>query len=196
MAFCLQREPRVDVLLKLERDGVLPRRIVHGDTKLNNVLLDDQTGEGICVIDLDTVMPGQVLHDFGDMCRTTTCVTPEDERNLALVEPSMEMLEALARGYLASFGSLLNPTERELLAFSASLVSFEIGIRFLEDYLSGDRYFKVKRPDHNLDRARAQFKLVQAFEQRQESMRALVAQTFRMLDSGVPLQPPTTPRLP
>lgn len=184
MAFCWERESMVDALLKPEREGVLPRRVVHGDTKLNNVMLDDRTGEGVCVIDLDTVMPGQVLHDFGDMCRTTTCLAPEDEQDLSRVEPNMEMFQALAGGYVAAFGKSLTGLERDLMAFSANLVSFEIGIRFLEDYLAGDRYFKVRRPGQNLDRARAQFKLVRAFEERQGTMQELVARAFHGFDRG------------
>jgi hypothetical protein len=152
----------------------LPERVTHNDTKFNNVLLDDETGEGICVIDLDTVMPGLVHYDFGDMVRTTTCPAPEDERDLAKVTMQFPMFQALARGYLASTGGFLTNAEKQHLAFSGKLITFETGIRFLADYLAGDAYFKVHRDGHNLDRCRAQFKLVESIEHQQEEMERLV----------------------
>ncbi len=152
----------------------LPERITHNDTKFNNVLLDDKTGEAVCVIDLDTVMPGLALYDFGDMVRTTTSPAKEDERDLSLVTMQFPMFEALVRGYLDSAGVFLTPAERKLLAFSGKLITFEIGIRFLTDYLSGDTYFKVHREGHNLDRCRTQFKLVQSIERQEDEMNRLV----------------------
>jgi len=152
----------------------LPERITHNDTKFNNVLLDDKTGEAVCVIDLDTVMPGLALYDFGDMVRTTTSPAKEDEKDLSQVSMQFPMFEALVRGYIESAGAFLTPAERKLLAFSGKLITFEIGIRFLTDYLSGDTYFKVHREGHNLDRCRTQFKLVESIEQQEAAMNWLV----------------------
>jgi Phosphotransferase enzyme family len=156
-------------------DAELPERVTHNDTKFNNVMLDDATGEGICVIDLDTVMPGLAPYDFGDMVRTTTSASQEDERDLSKVTMQFEMFEALARGYLSSAGEFLTPAEKELLPFSGKLITFEIGIRFLTDFLAGDTYFKVHREGHNLDRCRTQFKLVESMEEQDEQMNQLIA---------------------
>jgi len=155
-------------------DAKLPERVTHNDTKFNNVLLDDATGEGICVIDLDTVMPGLALYDFGDMVRTTTSPAKEDERDLSKVTMQFPMFEALARGYWSSAGEFLMPAEKKFLPFSGKLITFEIGIRFLTDYLSGDVYFKVRRDGHNLDRCRTQFNLVESIEAQEEKMNKLV----------------------
>ena len=155
-------------------DAGLPERITHNDTKFNNVLLDDKTGDAVCVIDLDTVMPGLALYDFGDMVRTTTSPAAEDERDLSKVTMQFPMFEALVRGYLEAAGAFLTPAERKFLAFSGKLITFEIGIRFLTDYLAGDTYFKVHREGHNLDRSRTQFKLVESIEQQEEEMNRLV----------------------
>ena len=172
--FCLQRERMVDVLLALQARGLLPERVTHNDTKLNNVMLDDATGEGICVIDLDTVMSGLVLYDFGDLCRSGTRPTAEDERDLSKVEVRLDMFDALARGYLASAGDFLTATEMDHMAFSAKLITFEIGVRFLTDYLQGDLYFKTRRQGHNADRARVQFKMVESFERHEDAIHAVV----------------------
>jgi hypothetical protein len=172
--FALRHEPLVDVLLDLHARGLLPERVTHNDCKLNNVMLDDSTSEGVCVIDLDTVMPGLALYDFGDMCRTAACPTVEDERDLSKVEMRMDMFEALVGGYLASAGGFLNLVEKEYLVFCAKLITFEIGIRFLADHLAGDRYFKVHRPGHSADRARVQFKMVESFERNEAAMRKVV----------------------
>lgn len=152
----------------------LPERITHNDTKFNNVLLDDATGESLCVVDLDTVMPGLALYDFGDMVRTTTSPAAEDERDLSKVAMQFPMFEALVRGYLSAAGDFLTEAERKFLAFSGKLITFEIGIRFLTDYLNGDTYFKVHREGHNLDRCRTQFRLVESIEREEEKMNRLV----------------------
>lgn len=175
--FALSREGLVDVLLDAQARGEIPERVTHNDTKLNNVLIDDATGKGLCVIDLDTVMPGLALYDFGDLCRTATCPTAEDEQDLTKVEMLPEMFEALVRGYLSSAGEFLCPAERDQLVFSARLITFEIGIRFLADYLQGDVYFKTHRPSHNLDRARVQFKMVASFEKNEKRMCEIVRTT-------------------
>jgi hypothetical protein len=137
-------------------------------------MLDDATGEAICVVDLDTVMPGLALYDFGDMVRTTTSPAMEDERDLAKVRMQFPMFEALVRGYLAAAAEFLTPAEKRLLAFSGKLITFEIGLRFLTDFLSGDTYFKVHREGHNLDRCRTQFRLVESIEQQEAAMQKLV----------------------
>lgn len=168
--FALQHKPMTSVLLA----AGLPERVTHNDTKFNNVMLDDATGEGICVIDLDTVMPGLVHYDFGDMVRTATSPAKEDEKDLSKVKMQFPMFEALVRGYLASAGEFLTGVEKRYLAFSGKLITFEIGIRFLTDFLAGDVYFKVQREGHNLDRCRTQFKLVESIEQQEVLMNKLV----------------------
>jgi len=155
-------------------DAKLLERVTHNDTKFNNVMLDDATGEGICVIDRDTVMPGLAPYDFGDMVRTATSPAPEDERDLSRVTMQFPMFEALARGYLSSAGEFLTPAEKKFLPFAGRLITFEIGLRFLTDFLAGDVYFKVHRDGHNLDRCRTQFKLVESIERREEQMNKLV----------------------
>jgi Ser/Thr protein kinase RdoA (MazF antagonist) len=164
--FALRHQAICGVLL----DAQLPERVTHNDTKINNVLLDDATGEGVCVIDLDTVMPGLALYDFGDMVRTTTSPVKEDERDLTKVTMQFPMFEALVRGYLASASAFLTPAEKQQLAFAGKLITFEIGIRFLTDFLAGDPYFKIHREEHNLDRCRTQFKLVESIEQQEAQM--------------------------
>jgi hypothetical protein len=168
--FALAREPITGVLLGAR----LPERITHNDTKFNNVLLDEKTGEAICVIDLDTVMPGLALYDFGDMVRTTTSPAPEDERDLSKVNLQFPLFEALVRGYLQTAGEFLTPEEKQFLVFSGKLITFEVGIRFLADFLAGDTYFKVHREGHNLDRCRTQFKLLESIEKQEDQMNRLV----------------------
>lgn len=173
--FVLRRRELCDVLLKLQESGEIPERIAHNDTKLNNVLLDIETGEGMCVIDLDTVMPGLALYDFGDLVRSATSSAAEDERDLSKTYMRMEMFEALVRGYLSSAGEFLTEAEITCLPFSGKLITFEIGLRFLTDYLLGDTYFKVRREGHNLDRCRTQFKLVESIAAQEEAAMALVS---------------------
>lgn len=168
--FVLKHKDITSVLI----DAQLPERVTHNDTKLNNVMLDDATGQGICVIDLDTVMPGLALYDFGDMVRTTTSPAKEDERDLSAVKMQFPMFEALVCGYLAAAGDFLTPAEKKFLPFSGKLITFEIGVRFLTDFLAGDVYFKVHRENHNLDRCRTQFKLVESISRQEEQMIRLV----------------------
>jgi Ser/Thr protein kinase RdoA (MazF antagonist) len=170
IAFARKRKSIVNVLL----DANLPERITHNDTKFNNVMLDDKTGEGICVIDLDTVMPGLAVYDFGDIVRSATSSAGEDMRDLSKVEMQFPIFEALVKGYLTSASEFLTRAERELLASSGKLITFETGIRFLTDFLSGDTYFKVHREGHNLDRCRTQFKLTESIEEQESKMNELV----------------------
>ncbi len=169
--FALARKSLAGVLV----GAGLPERVTHNDTKINNVLLDDATGEGTCVIDLDTVMPGLAAYDFGDMVRTATCPAPEDEQDLSKVYMQFPLFEALARGYLSSAAGFLTPEEKESLAVAGKLITFEIAIRFLTDFLCGDTYFKVHRQGHNLERCRSQFKLLESFEQQEGRMRKLLS---------------------
>ncbi len=174
--FIRARADECGKLLELQTAGELVERTTHNDTKLNNVLIDDLTGEGCCVIDLDTTMPGLPHYDFGDMVRTGTSPAAEDERDLSKVTMRFEMFEALLRGYLAGAGAFLNPVEKSLLPFSGKLITLEIGIRFLTDYLDGDKYFKVHRAGHNLDRCRTQLALVASIESQYDAMRKLAGQ--------------------
>ena len=177
--FIQRREDIVDRLLDLCAKGEIPERVTHNDTKLNNVMIDDATEAGICVVDLDTVMPGLALYDFGDMVRTATSPAMEDEPDLSKVRMQMPMFEALVSGYLSSARSFLNEAEIAHLAFSGKLITLEIGIRFLTDYLEGDVYFKIKHPTHNLDRLRTQLALVKSIEDQEEVMNNFVRKALK-----------------
>ncbi len=172
--FVMRRGTELSKLIDLQAAGEIIERVIHNDTKLNNVMIDDETGKGVCVIDLDTVMPGLVHYDFGDMVRTGTSPAVEDEKDLSKVTMQFHMFEALLRGYLSTAGDFLNPIEREHLPFSGKLITLEIGIRFLTDYLEGDIYFKTQREGHNLDRCRTQFKLVESIEEQMDDMMTLL----------------------
>ncbi|MBO4648852.1 MAG: aminoglycoside phosphotransferase family protein [Lentisphaeria bacterium] len=175
--FIFERRDDAGSLLKLNRSGDIPERITHNDTKCNNVLIDDLTGEGICVIDLDTVMPGLALYDFGDMVRTCTSPADEDEIDLSKVYMQFDMYQALFNGFCQSAGSFMTPAEKENLAMSSKVITLEIGTRFLADYINGDTYFKIKRPDHNLDRCRAQLQLVRSIEGQMNDMQKLLCRS-------------------
>jgi hypothetical protein len=168
--FARQREGIAGVIVDGMATGRIPERITHNDTKFNNVMLDAATGEARCIVDLDTVMPGCALYDFGDLIRTATSPTLEDERDLVRVKMRMPLFKQLARGYLGRAGEFLNRTERSLIAFSGRLITYELGLRFLTDYLNGDVYFRTHRRGQNLDRCRAQFKLVESIEQQEAAM--------------------------
>jgi len=152
----------------------LPERVTHNDTKCNNVLFDDKSGEAICVVDLDTVMPGLAAYDFGDMVRTMTCPAAEDETDLSRVCMHLPLFEAVARGYLSTAGSFLTSAERDSLVVAGKLITYELALRFLADYLNGDTYFKVHRPAHNLDRCRTQFALVASLEEQESAVAHLL----------------------
>jgi hypothetical protein len=161
-------------LLDLNAQGLIPTRVTHNDTKINNVLFDTQSPRAICVIDLDTVMPGLSLYDFGDLMRTATCRAAEDEQDLGLIEVDQDLFKALIQGYLSTTREFLTPAEKENLVLSGMLITYELAVRFLTDYLNGDVYFKVHRERHNLDRARTQFKLVQSMERQREALEGAV----------------------
>jgi len=170
IGFVTKRGHLATALIDLMSEGKLRRRITHNDTKFNNVMIDDRTGEGLCVIDLDTVMPGLSLYDFGDSIRSLANTGAEDEPDLSCVEFDLQVFASFTRGYLKATSSFLDREEIERLPFAAILMTLECGMRFLEDYLRGDTYFKITRPDHNLDRSRTQFKLIEGMEEAQEAM--------------------------
>jgi len=172
--FALGRQDLAVGLLRLKEQGRLGERGVHNDTKLNNVLLDERTGEGLCVIDLDTVMPGLGPWDFGDLVRSAANPASEDERDLAQVKVDTTLFEAIARGYLEELGALLSEAERASLVLGAKVITLECGARFLTDHLEGDRYFKVARSGQNLDRCRVQFALLRSFEAQEEELERIV----------------------
>jgi aminoglycoside phosphotransferase (APT) family kinase protein len=154
--------------------GEIPERVTHNDTKLNNVMLDEKTGEGICVIDLDTVMPGLSLYDFGDLVRFAANTASEDEPDLTKVDVSLPIFEAIVEGYIAGAGDILTDAEWNNLVFACKLMTYEVGIRFLTDYLQGDIYFKIHHPGHNLERARNQLRLVDRIETADGALQAIV----------------------
>ena len=172
--FLMERASETDTLIRLNKEGSIPERVTHNDTKANNILIDDLSGEGVCVLDLDTVMPGLSLYDFGDMVRSGANPAEEDEQDLDKVGMSFPMYKAFHEGYLHSAGGMMTPAEREMMPFSCKLLTMELASRFLADYLSGDTYFKVRRPSQNLDRARTQIKLVQSMEAQFPKMVALL----------------------
>lgn len=155
-------------------NGLLPLRVTHNDTKLNNVMIDAKTKKGLCVIDLDTVMPGLSIFDFGDSIRFGANTAAEDEKDLSKVSLSLELFEAYTKGFLAGFGDNLTDKEKEMLPLGAETMTLECGIRFLTDYLSGDTYFKTSRVGHNLDRARCQLKLVKDMIAKEDDMKKIV----------------------
>jgi aminoglycoside phosphotransferase (APT) family kinase protein len=174
IGFVTRHEAVLGRLLELQAAGEIPERVTHNDTKLNNVMIDEVTAKAVCVIDLDTVMAGLALFDFGDMVRTSTSFSKEDELDLSKVQLQMPLFEALVRGYLQSAGSFLAPVEIGEMVFAGKLITLEIGMRFLTDYLAGDTYFKIHREGHNLDRCRAQFRLVESIDENQELMQRTV----------------------
>lgn len=174
LGFAAKLEAMTRVLFEMAARGEIMERATHNDTKINNVMFDEQTGRGVCVIDLDTEMPGLALYDFGDCVRTTATRAAEDERDVSQVQMEPELFQALVRGYLSEAREILDEREIELLGFAGRLITFENGIRFLTDYLNGDVYFKTSRPEHNLERARAQFALVASMEAQEVTMNAVI----------------------
>ena len=174
LKFVQEREADCSVTLSALRDGRLPLRVTHNDTKLNNILIDRESGEGICVIDLDTVMPGLAINDFGDSIRFGANHSAEDERDLTKVNFDLELFDVYAAGFLEGAGGALTETELDYLPWGAKLMTLECGIRFLTDYLEGDHYFRIHREGQNLDRCRTQFKLVSDMEAAWDDMKAVV----------------------
>ncbi len=173
IAFAMEREKDTPVLTDLLAAGQLPLRVTHNDTKLNNILFDEESRKALCIIDLDTVMPGLSHYDFGDSIRFGASTGEEDERDLEKIELDLSLYEAFTKGYLEGCGGRLTDKEIETLPMGAKLMTYECGIRFLADYLEGDVYFKIHRDGHNLDRARTQFKLVADMEAKWDDMRAI-----------------------
>lgn len=179
IAFARKYKWLSEELVPLVESGELPLRVTHNDTKLNNVLLDKDTGEPVCVIDLDTVMPGLSLYDFGDSIRFGSNPSAEDEKDLSKVFSDMTLFEEYTKGFLEECGDALTEKEIELLPLSAIVMTYECGIRFLGDFVDGDTYFRADRYEHNLDRARTQFKLVEDMEEKLPQMKAIVTKYTR-----------------
>lgn len=158
--FALKNSEFADTVIKAMNNNEIPLRVTHNDTKINNILFDNISGEAVCVIDLDTVMPGSMLYDFGDALRMGASTAAEDETDLSKVHVDRECFTAFSKGFLKEVKDIITPKEKELFAFSFKLLTYECGIRFLADYLNGDTYFKIHRENHNLDRAKNQFALV------------------------------------
>jgi Ser/Thr protein kinase RdoA (MazF antagonist) len=171
--FVLKRAEEMKIILQLGEDGGIPLRITHNDTKFNNILLDEND-KALCVIDLDTVMSGYVHYDFGDAIRTAANMATEDEKDLSLVKMNIDLFRAYSEGYLSETSGTLNNLEKEYLAFAPRLITFTIALRFLTDYLDGDNYFKIHHEHQNLQRARAQFKLVESMEEQDDEMKKII----------------------
>ena len=174
--FVTDRADKCSYIVDRIKDGILPLRVTHNDTKLNNIMMDNKTGEGICILDLDTIMPGSVLYDFGDSIRFGASSAAEDETDLSKVYVREDMFRAFADGFLKGLGGSLSEEEIRALPMGAYVITLETGIRFLTDYLEGDTYFRIHREGHNLDRARNQFKLVADMEEKMDALNAIVAE--------------------
>ena len=172
--FFLSRKHYAPIVTDLMKNGLIPTRITHNDTKLDNVLIDPDSGKSVCVIDLDTVMPGSLLYDFGDAIRFGANHNTEDETDLSKVNFDITLFESFTKGFVSQVNGTLTQHEKEHLAFSSILITFELGMRFLGDYLYGDIYFKIKRPNHNLDRTRVQMKLIEDMEYYLPAMNKIV----------------------
>lgn len=166
IAFAVARKEPMSELMAMLKKGDLPLKVTHNDTKLSNVLLDDNTNDAVCVIDLDTVMPGLTAFDFGDSIRAGASTGAEDEVDLSKVNFDLHLFELYTKGFLESAGETLTEKELESLPLGSKTMTYEVGIRFLADYLNGDVYFKTHYPEHNLDRAKNQFKLVADMEEK------------------------------
>ncbi len=174
IGFVLEHESIVRELTEIMKAEPMPERTVHNDTKINNVIFDAQTDEALCVVDLDTVMPGLVIYDFGDLVRTAACLAEEDETDLSKVEIDMGLFEHLLRGFLKETTDLLTVREKQMLVFGGKLITFEQMIRFLTDFLQGDPYYRIKHPRHNLERTRNQMQLTQSIIENESQMTKLL----------------------
>jgi hypothetical protein len=175
IAFVMDRKDELGAVMDLQRAGEMPYRVTHNDTKLNNIMIDDKTGEAVCVIDLDTIMPGASVFDYGDSIRFGANTAAEDETDLSKVTISLELFEAYTKGFLEGCAGKLTDVEVKMLPMGAKLMTFECGMRFLTDYLQGDTYFKIHREGHNLDRCRCQFALVKDMEAKWDEMAKIVS---------------------
>lgn len=173
--FAMARKKYANIIVDGIAEGRIPLRVTHNDTKLNNVMVDNTTGKGVCVVDLDTVMPGSLLYDFGDSIRFGTNPSAEDEKDLSKVCCDLVLFEEYVKGFLSELGDSITKEEAELLPVSAIIMTLECGIRFLGDHINGDVYFKIHRENHNLDRARTQFKMVADMESKFDKMKEIVA---------------------
>lgn len=172
--FVLDREDVANYFTELMESGEIPLRVTHNDTKLNNIMMDSRTGKGICVIDLDTVMPGLAMNDFGDSIRFGASTGAEDEQDLSKIECDMDLFDIYTKGYIEGCAGKLTEKEIDLLPMGAKVMTYECGMRFLADYLQGDVYFKIHREGQNLDRSRTQFKLVADMEKKWDIMKEIV----------------------
>ena len=177
--FVLERKDTYDKVIKALADKSIPLRVTHNDTKLNNILMDPETRKGKAVIDLDTVMPGSMLYDFGDSIRFGASTAAEDEKDLDKVHFDIELFRAYAEGFLSALGDSITDKERELLPYSAYLMTIECGMRFLTDYIDGDVYFATKYPEHNLVRCRTQFKLAYEMQQQEKEMSKVIDEILK-----------------
>ena len=171
--FVLRRAREMEVILKLGQERKIPLRITHNDTKFNNILLDENN-KALCIIDLDTVMPGYIHYDFGDAIRTAANLAAEDEKELEKVKMDLKLFEAYANGYLSEIRGTLNETEKDYLAFAPRLITYIMALRFLTDYIDGDVYYKIHHEGHNLQRARAQFRLLESMEEQYPAMQKII----------------------
>lgn len=172
--FILERENKASKIIDLINNRKIPVRVTHNDTKFNNILIDNETGEAICVIDLDTIMPGSALFDYGDAIRYGTCTGAEDEEDLSKIDMDFVLFEEFTKGFVIETKDFLTDEEIKLLPLGAYTMTLELAVRFLTDYLDGDKYFKVTKPDHNLARARTQIKLTKIMEQNMDKMNEIV----------------------
>jgi len=172
--FFFDRRRAMSEIVKALDAGRLPVRVTHNDTKINNVMIDDETGRAICVIDLDTVMPGSALYDFGDAIRSGASTAAEDEPDLSRVSLDLNLFELFTKGFLSEVKDILTPEEIRLLPLSVRIIACELAMRFLTDYIDGDLYFKIRTPEHNLVRARNQMALVRDIEAKFDEMQAIV----------------------
>lgn len=185
LEFALDRASSAAVLMNELENGTLPLRVTHNDTKLNNVMMDSITKQAVCVIDLDTVMPGTSLFDYGDAIRFGASTAEEDEKDLSLVSIDLKLAEAYTRGFLETAGSIMIDKEVELMTWGAKLMTLECGVRFLADYLNGDTYFKTHYAEQNLDRCRTQFKLVEDLENKWQIYQQMVADNYMRIVRSV-----------
>ena len=176
--FALARKDLAGKIVSKLESGIIPLKVTHNDTKLNNVLIDNASDKAVAVIDLDTIMPGTICYDFGDSIRFGCNPAAEDEKDLSKVNFSISLFEEYVKGYVSSLKGTISKAEADHLALGAIMMTYECGIRFLTDHLDGDVYFRIKRENHNLDRARTQFKLVKDMEEQFEQMNAIVNKYF------------------